>query len=303
MPVLDVGKRITDTLATLIKATGDVLSNTIDVTRVSTVSTLRSIRGGRAETSRVATEAIVAAIRAGYEAGAELGSVTKGAVIGAIQGVGEVTKVTPRILSDAARAAVKETSEVGGDVATAARKAVEGAIEAGKQRGMKGEDAASAGAAGAIAAAGELGEAVASAIAKTLSGTISGVRVVFESPFKKPAVLVLNGNHRDLELLSQQLSKEGYRVQAAGSGKELGEVVQATEGKISLALIDVSDFDEEIWESCDLLRKARIPFLVISPKRSRTIQQESMKHGAGGVLTKPLGVKELAEHIRGLLGD
>jgi len=28
-----------------------------------------------------------------------------------------------------------------------------------------------------------------------------------------------------------------------------------------------------------------------------------MKHGAGGVLTKPLGVKELAEHIRGLLGD
>ena len=302
MPVLDVGKRITDTLAALIKATGDVLANTIDVTRVATVSTLRSIRGGRAEASRVATQAIVAAIRAGYEAGAEIGSVSKGAVIGAIQGVGEVTKVTPRILSDAARAAVKETSEVGGDVATAARKAVEGAIEAGKQRGMKAEDAASAGAAGAIAAAGELGEAAASAVVKALSGAISGVRVVFESPFRKPTVLVLNGNRRDLELLSQQLSKEGYRVHAAGSEKELDKAIQTIESKISLALVDVSDFDDEIWESCELLRKARIPFLVISPKRSQIVQQESIKHGAGGVLTKPLSVKELVEHMRCLLG-
>jgi DNA-binding response OmpR family regulator len=85
--------------------------------------------------------------------------------------------------------------------------------------------------------------------------------------------------------------------------KESDKVMQTVEGKISLALVDVSELDQGIWENCQQLQKAKIPFLVISAKRSPTIQQESIKCGASGVLLKPLGVKELVEHMRSLIGD
>lgn len=302
MPVEKVGKRIRDALVGLVKGTGDVVASAIEVTRDTTTRNLRGVRGKRAEAPRAASEAITGAIRAGNEAGMELGSVAKGAVVGAIQGVAEVTKVTTGVLRDAGRAAVTGTSEVGGDVATAARKAVEGAIEAGKQAGLKVEEAASASATGAVEAAGEISEAVATAVTRAVSGTISGVRVVLEVPFKRPAILAVDSNRRDLELLTQALEREGYQARSATSLEELDQVIKGAD-KISLALIDLSGFDQSIWERCDELRKAKIPFLVISSQRSSLVQQESIRHGASGVLTKPLGVKELVECVRALLGE
>jgi len=65
----------------------------------------------------------------------------------------------------------------------------------------------------------------------------------------------------------------------------------------------VRNQDQRIWERCDRLRKARIPFIVISPQRSPLIQKDSMKHGASGLLVKPLGIKELMEYIHTLLGE
>lgn len=303
MPVLDISKKIGDTLFTLLKGTGDVVSSTIDVTREVTARTLRGIKNSRNEAPRVATQGVMAAIKAGSEAGAEIGSVVKGAVIGTIQGVSEVTKVTPVVLSDIARASVKGAKVAGEDVTVAARKAVEGAIEAGRKAGVKAEDAASAAATGAISASGEFSDVLASAVAKSLSGTIAGVRIVLQIPSKKHTVLVVNGNRHDLYTLGQQLEKEGYRVHKALSVKESDKAMQTVEGKISLALVDVSELDQGIWENCQQLQKAKIPFLVISAKRSPTIQQESIKCGASGVLLKPLGVKELVEHMRSLIGD
>jgi CheY-like chemotaxis protein len=303
MPVLDISKKIGDALITLLKGTGDVVSSTIDVTRDVTARTLRGIKNSRNEAPRVATQGVMAAIKAGSEAGAEIGSVVKGAVIGTIQGVSEVTKVTPVVLSDIARASVKGAKVAGEDVTVAARKAVEGAIEAGRKAGVKAEDAASAAATGAISASSEFSDALASAVAKSLSGTIAGVRIVLQIPSKKHTVLVVNGNRHDLYTLGQQLEKEGYRVHKALSVKESDKVMQTVEGKISLALVDVSELDQGIWENCQQLQKAKIPFLVISAKRSPTIQQESIKCGASGVLLKPLGVKELVEHMRSLIGD
>lgn len=303
MPVLEVSKRITDALVGLLKGTGDVVSNTVGVTRDITSRTLYNLSGRGKETSRVVNQAVIAAIKAAHETGAEVGSVTKGAVIGAIQGVDEVTKVTPGVISDVARAAVRGTREVGGDMTLSARKAVEGAIEAGKQAGLKAEDAASAGAAGAVAAAAEVSEAVAGIVAKALSGTISGIRVVLESPLKKPTILILDANRHDLDLLSQQLTREGFNVNTASDVKGLNETLQAAEEKASLALVDVSGFDSEIWEGCDRLQNSGIPFLVLSPGRSHQVLRDSMKHGAGGVLIKPVSVKVLVDHIRSLLGD
>jgi CheY-like chemotaxis protein len=303
MPVGKVSKRIRGVLTRQVKGAADVVGATVEITREITSSTLRSVKGRKAEAPRVAGDTIEGAVKAGSEAGMDLGAVAKGAVIGVVQGVGDVTRVTAGTISDAAAAAVRAAGEVGGDVALVARKAVEGAIEAGKEANLKAGEAASAGAAGALGAASELGEAVAGAVAKALSGTISGVRVVLERPFRKPEILLASANRRDLELLGQQLDNEGYRVHTAASRKELDRILQAKVGRILIALIDVSDFDQEIWEYCGQLRKGGIPFLVITGKRGPTIQRESVNCGASGVLLKPIAVKELVEHMRGLLGE
>jgi CheY-like chemotaxis protein len=303
MPITKISKLISDTLFKQLKGAKDVLDATIQVTSSITLNTLNSVRGKRTETQRIADNAIEGAIQAGSKAGSDLGSVAKGAVIGTMQGVGEVSKVTTSIIRDTVRSAIKGTSDVGGDIAIVTKKAVEGAIEAGKQAGIKAEDAASAGAIGAITAANELGDAVLTTVVKTLSVPISGVRIILDLPAKKPQLLIVNGNKRDLDLLSQQLGKEGYRIYKAASVKELSKLVSEPETKISLAIVDVSEFKHDIWDQCKKLRKHRIPFLVIAAKRSQAIQKQSIEQGASGVLTKPLGLKELVEHIHGVIGS
>jgi DNA-binding response OmpR family regulator len=118
----------------------------------------------------------------------------------------------------------------------------------------------------------------------------------------KSIILVVDSNCSNLELLSQQLGQAGYQTLAAASLEELNQAIKG-EGKIALSLIDISGFDQHIWEQCQELHNAKIPFIVISPQRSPNIQRHSMKHGASGLLVKPLDFKDLLEHIHAVLGD
>jgi CheY-like chemotaxis protein len=113
---------------------------------------------------------------------------------------------------------------------------------------------------------------------------------------KKPVIIVANSNQADLGLLSQQLEKEGYDTLDAASLEEMDERIRMGK-KIDLVLIDLSGFDQRIWERCDTLRRAKIPYIIISQQRSPLIQRESIKHGASCLLVKPFGVKELLEYI------
>ncbi|HEU65949.1 MAG TPA: response regulator [Chloroflexi bacterium] len=118
----------------------------------------------------------------------------------------------------------------------------------------------------------------------------------------KPTILIVDSNRSNLELLSQQLGQAGYETLAAASLEELDEAIQGKE-KFALSLIDISGFDRHIWERCEALHKAETPCIVISPQRSPSVQRESMKHGASGLLVKPLDFKELLEHVHAVLGD
>jgi DNA-binding response OmpR family regulator len=118
----------------------------------------------------------------------------------------------------------------------------------------------------------------------------------------KTMILLVGSNRANLELLSQQLQKEGYEVLSVASLEELDQTIRE-KNNITIALIDLSGFDQHIWERCEELHKAKIPFIVISPQRSPIIQRDSMKHGASGLLVKPLGIKELMEYIHTLLGE
>jgi DNA-binding response OmpR family regulator len=117
-----------------------------------------------------------------------------------------------------------------------------------------------------------------------------------------PMILAVDRNHRNLELLSQFLEREGYQTRPAATLEDFDQALAEANG-IGLALVDIAGFDRAIWERCEELRHHKIPFLVLSPRQSAAIQQASLTHGARGVLIKPLVVRELLGLIRSLLEE
>ncbi|HEY3379986.1 MAG TPA: response regulator [Armatimonadota bacterium] len=115
-------------------------------------------------------------------------------------------------------------------------------------------------------------------------------------------ILAVDRNARNLELMQAFLEKNGYHVEIAST---LDAMDRAILGRrtIRLALIDIAGFDRGIWERCERMRDAQIPFLVIFPRQQAAIQEESLEHGAQGALTKPLAQKQLLGLISGLLGE
>jgi len=118
---------------------------------------------------------------------------------------------------------------------------------------------------------------------------------------EEEVILTAVTDRTQLEQLANQLGKEGYRVVSAASLQELVAALEK-EGKISLAVVDVSAFDENIWQQLKELKNSKIPFFVISPQKGHSIQNEILKHGASGLFSRGLRIKELLEYIRILLG-
>ena len=112
-------------------------------------------------------------------------------------------------------------------------------------------------------------------------------------------ILAVDRNRRNLELLTQFLGKEGYETIAASSFDEIEQAL--SDNEVKLVLLDISGFNSSIWNLCEQLQGEQIPFLIISPKQSVAIQQESLAHGARSILVKPLIVKQLLGLIQSLL--
>jgi DNA-binding response OmpR family regulator len=119
---------------------------------------------------------------------------------------------------------------------------------------------------------------------------------------KRPLILIVDHNQRNLELLGQFLGKEGYDTQAVSTLEHFEQVLNQTE-VFGLALVDISGFDRSIWVLCERLTDQGVPLLVISPQQVTQIQQESLAHGAHGVLFKPLVIKQLVSVIKTLIRD
>jgi DNA-binding response OmpR family regulator len=115
-------------------------------------------------------------------------------------------------------------------------------------------------------------------------------------------VLAVERNRRNLELLGQFLQRAGYAASLAASLEEF-DAALADPAPISLALIDIVGFDASVWERCRQLHEKGVPLLVISPPRPAATPEEALSHGARGVLTKPLVMKELLALMRGLIEE
>ncbi|MDD3926971.1 MAG: response regulator [bacterium] len=114
------------------------------------------------------------------------------------------------------------------------------------------------------------------------------------------AILVVDRNPRNRELLERFLVREGYQVCQAADLQEFAAALER-DGDLKLALVDIAGFDSAIWDYCEQLRDKDIPFLVISPRQAAALQEESIAHGARGLLTKPLAVRDLLRLIRSLI--
>ena len=119
---------------------------------------------------------------------------------------------------------------------------------------------------------------------------------------KAGRILLVNSNQRNLQLLTELLTKEGYQTLSAHNYTVFDQVLERSES-LAAALVDIAGFDAQIWARCELLRAAKVPFLVISPRLSAAVQQASLSHGARGVMAKPLVTKEFVGIIQSLLEE
>ncbi|MBW4449425.1 MAG: response regulator [Spirirestis rafaelensis WJT71-NPBG6] len=119
---------------------------------------------------------------------------------------------------------------------------------------------------------------------------------------EKPLILTVGSNCRNVELLNQFLNKEGYQTIGVSNLEELDRQLREL-SEIKLVMLDIAGFDRTIWERCEQLQNQQIPFLVISPKQSATIQLQSLAHGARSMLVKPLVMQQLLALIKSLLGE
>lgn len=118
---------------------------------------------------------------------------------------------------------------------------------------------------------------------------------------RRPVILAVDRNKRNLELLGKVLGEHGYATRGANDLQEFARAL--ADDHIELALVDIAGFDRRIWEFCERLRDRGTPFLVLSPRQAAALEQESVTHGARGMLVKPLTVQQLLRLIERLLED
>lgn len=115
-----------------------------------------------------------------------------------------------------------------------------------------------------------------------------------------PLVLTVASNRRNLELLDGVLIKAGFQTLGVDTLSGLDAALQRA-SDFALALVDLTGFDASVWERCEQLRQAGVPFLIISPRQSTELQRESLRRGARGVLVKPLTVQDLLQMVHALV--
>ena len=113
------------------------------------------------------------------------------------------------------------------------------------------------------------------------------------------AILVLEHNPRNRELLQRCLGQEGYRV-LPGDSVEACELALSAE-TVALVLVDVAGFDLQVWDCCERLKARHIPFLVLSAHADRRQRECCLSHGACSVLDKPVTMHELLAAVAAML--
>lgn len=110
-------------------------------------------------------------------------------------------------------------------------------------------------------------------------------------------ILVLDGNERNAELLSDFLTIEGYGVVVITEFDKADRVI-ADASRFAFAIVDIDRFERPVWPYCERLDNHDVPFIVLSGLQNRALRRESAKHGANAFVDKPILKRELRELIK-----
>lgn len=114
-------------------------------------------------------------------------------------------------------------------------------------------------------------------------------------------ILVVEDQINLVELLSENLSDEGYEVETATDGKTALE--RARSRSFDLVLLDVMLPEMDGFEVCERLREAKVqtPILFLTAKDEPADRIHGLELGGDDYLTKPFHLKELLLRIQAIM--
>lgn len=124
----------------------------------------------------------------------------------------------------------------------------------------------------------------------------------------KPAILIVDHNKRNVELLASFMEEAGYAAYGVATLDELDRVLDdgADGASIALAMVALTGFDVSVWDRCRRIHDAGINFIVIARAQTaeagRDLRRQSHGAGARHTLTKPLRKEQLLTLVRILTG-
>ena len=118
-----------------------------------------------------------------------------------------------------------------------------------------------------------------------------------------PTILSVDDERDVTELVHFHLTKAGYRVLTASSGREALETIRLVPP--DLILLDLMLPDVDGFAVCEILRRqaatATIPIVILTAWATTDAQSMGLELGALDYLTKPFSPRELVERVRRLL--
>lgn len=115
-----------------------------------------------------------------------------------------------------------------------------------------------------------------------------------------PIILVVGEERNTIELLKQQLGREGYSVEAACGGRAALEKVLSV--RPALVMLDLTLPDVDALQLCDQIRQvSAVPIIVLTPPGRDRERVVALELGADDCLVKPFNPHEMMARIRAVL--
>lgn len=118
--------------------------------------------------------------------------------------------------------------------------------------------------------------------------------------YREPHILIADDVPRNLQLLGNLLTKEGYKIAAVTKGEQVVPSVEKFDP--DLILLDVMMPDKNGFEVCKELQArpeyADIPIIFLTGKAEQEDVIEGLKIGGSDYITKPFNSQELLIRVK-----
>ena len=113
-------------------------------------------------------------------------------------------------------------------------------------------------------------------------------------------VLLIEDEESLLDVLSMNLSLEGYELTTASTGNQAINLIKNT---YDLIILDIMLPDVNGFDICEMIRKdSQVPILFISAKGTSTDRIKGLKIGGDDYLVKPFHLEEFLLRVQILIG-